>query len=268
LEENICKFVSSRRAGEELHIIHFVYEKTACFPQTFLLPATYTAAFVNAGEGRLHTPEGIHPLKAGDVFLLFAAKPYFIENTNGLQYMYISFTGTRASALMDRLRIPRQNPVYHHLGFLRLLWENAFDIATDANLDLLCEGILLYTLSNLCPTQTECESNERISGVLQVKQYVDLHFADSMLTLDAVSRTFAYNPRYLSTAFRRMMRISFTEYLTRRRLEYAVSLMKSGIENVRELSEQCGYRDPLYFSKVFRRWYGVSPKQYLLKMRI
>lgn len=267
MEENICRFVSSRQSGQELQIIHFVHEKNACFAQSFLLPAAYSVAFVTAGEGRLHTPARVHDLQEGDVFVLFSAKPYFIENGKGLQYLYISFIGTRASALMDRLRIPQQQPVFRQFAFLRPLWENALSIATDENIDLLCEGLLLYTLSNLCTSSQEAARREHASGVMQVKQYVDLHFADSSLTLAEVSRRFSYHPKYLSAAFRRLVRIGFTEYLTRRRLEYAQSLLESGIENVREAAEQCGYRDPLYFSKAFRRQYGCSPKQYLLRLR-
>lgn len=263
--ENICKFVPTRQAREEISIIHFVYEKSAHFEQKFILPAAYSVAFVTEGEGLLHTTFGKQKIAAGDVFLIFSAGAYYIENTDHLQYIYITFIGSRAPALMERLRIPRPQTVFHGMESLRPLWENAFQLVTEENIDLLCEGILLYTVSLLSPEREEAAPEQKANAILQVKMHVDNHFTDPALTLRSVSAQFAFHPKYLSAAFKKLVRVSFSEYLTQRRLEYALSLIRGGVSNVRELSEMCGYNDPLYFSKAFKRRFGLSPKQYILR---
>lgn len=262
MKENICRFVSTRSVREEINIIHFVYEKQAQFAQEFILPATYTVAFVTSGVGALHTPAAAHSIGAGDIFLLFSAKPYYIENLEELHYMYITFTGIRAPALIERLHLSPLHPVYPGHDGLRALWESAMQAATEENIDLICEGVLLYTLAHLRPEKEETAGRESSGGMLLVKQYIDQHFTDCALNLNQVSRQFAYNPKYLSMAFKKMVQVSFTEYLARRRLDYARSLIENGHENIKELSELCGYNDPLYFSKAFKKKYGVSPKQY------
>lgn len=261
--ENICKFVSTRTAREEINIIHFVYERDAHFEPRFILPAAYSVACVTEGEGKLHTPSGTQKIAAGDVFLLFSAGAYYIENKGGLQYIYITFVGSRAPALMERLRTPRAQTVYHGMEGLRPLWENAFNLVRDENIDLLCEGLLLYTVSLLCMEKNEAAQEEGVSGLMRVKQHVDNHFTDASLTLSSVSAQFAYHPKYLSGAFKKLVRVSFGEYLTQRRLEYAMKLLHGGVSSVKELSDLCGYSDALYFSKAFRKKYGLSPKQYM-----
>ena len=263
--ENICKFVSTRRAREEINIIHFVYEKSARFEQKFILPAAYSVAFVTEGAGVLHTTAGAQKIASGDIFILFSAGAYYIENTDGRQYIYITFVGSRAPGLMERLRAPRPQAVYRGMEHLRPLWETAFQLVTEENIDLMCEGILLYTVSLLCAEKEETAPDDKMSGILQVKMHVDNHFTDPALTLSAVSAQFAFHPKYLSTAFKKLVRVSFSEYLTKRRLEYARSLIRGGVSNVKELSEMCGYNDALYFSKAFKKHYGLSPKQYMLR---
>lgn len=263
--ENICKFVPTRQAREEISIIHFVYEKSARFEQKFILPAAYSVAFVTEGEGYLHTISGKQKIAAGDVFLIFSAGAYYIENTDCLKYIYITFIGSRAPGLMERLHAPRPQSVYHGMESLRPLWENAFQLVTEENIDLLCEGILLYTVSLLSPEQKEAAPDKKANGILQVKMHVDQHFTDPALSLSGVSAQFAFHPKYLSTAFKKLVRVSFGEYLTQRRLEYALSLIRGGVSNVKELSDMCGYNDALYFSKAFKKRYGLSPKQYILR---
>ena len=94
------------------------------------------------------------------------------------------------------------------------------------------------------------------------KEYIDLHYTDSALTLNSVSQRFSYNPKYFSAAFKKMVRVNFSEYLKIKRLSYAASLIESGITNIADLAELCGYKEPLYFSKSFKKQYGMSPRQW------
>ena len=263
--ENICKFVSTRKMREELNILHFVYEKNACFAPKFILPSTYSVAFVTGGTGALHTPGQTFSLANGDIFLVFPAKPYYIENTQALQYIYITFIGSRAPALIERLHAAQATPVYHGFEMLRPLWESSFSAVTEENIDMLCEGLLLYTFAHMCTEKDEPTVDDKASGMLPVKQYVDQHFTDASLTLSQVSEKFAFHPKYLSGACKTLVRLSFTAYLTERRLEYALSLIQNGVSNVRELAELCGYSDAFYFSKAFKKKYGLSPKQFMLR---
>ena len=261
--ENICKFVSTRTIREGINVIHFVYEKNAQFEPRFILPSTYSVAYVMQGKGKLHTPAGAHEIETEDIFVIFSAQAYYIENVQDLNYIYVTFVGSRAPSLMERLQLKNRKPVYRGNDFLRSLWERSFDETTEENIDMLCEGLLLYTLSHICCEKNESAGEEMTNGILAVKQYIDRYFTDASLTLNTVSQKFAYNPKYLSGAFKKMMRVSFTEYLTERRLQYAAQLIRNGMSNVGNLAEMCGYADGMYFSKVFKKKFGLSPKQYM-----
>jgi len=59
--------------------------------------------------------------------------------------------------------------------------------------------------------------------------------------------------------------VGYTEYLRNIRLKYAVSLLNHGIESVKNIAFLSGFSDPLYFSNVFKKAFGMSPKDYRKK---
>lgn len=259
---NICKFIGTQKHNDSLNIINFVYEKEANFKQENIISSTYTIGLIVNGKGNLHTHSGIFPMSKGNLFFTFPAKAYYIENLQELQYIYISFTGLRVQALMQRLSLSYAQPVYHNFGFLAESWENILNISTDSNCDLFCEALILNVFGYLCRNNEESDYHDKTNNIIRAKQYVDQNFTDCDMNLKTVSEKFSYNPKYFSAAFKKMVRINFSEYLKIKRLGYAVSLIESGITNTNDLAALCGYKEPLYFSKSFKAQYGVSPKNW------
>ncbi len=265
MDNNICKFISTTRHDEGINIINFVYERVALFDPKFNISSTYSLCLVTCGTGVLHTPMENFQIRRGDLFVLLSAKPYYIENTGALQYIYICFTGSRAPGLLDRLPVSRLSPVFHDYDFLIPIWENTIEICLDSNTDLLCEGLLLYALGFLCREKAEKVLFSKPNNLLKAKEYVDMNYTDAELTLQSVSDLFSYNPKYFSSAFKKLVRTNFSDYLHKRRLNHALMLMGSGITNVTNLAELCGYKDPLYFSRSFKKHFGCSPTLWLSK---
>jgi AraC-like DNA-binding protein len=52
------------------------------------------------------------------------------------------------------------------------------------------------------------------------------------------------------------------EYITKKRIDYALRLLSSGQFEIQEISKMCGYSDPCHFSREFKRHVGVSPREY------
>lgn len=85
------------------------------------------------------------------------------------------------------------------------------------------------------------------------------------LNLNSVAGDIHVNPSYLSSVFRREMGRSFVSYLTEVRMKKAVSLLEDTDESIQEIAYHCGFREPNYFSRIFRRTYGLSPREYRAK---
>jgi AraC-like DNA-binding protein len=263
-DKNICKFIPIRNNSSDLITINFVYE-TSYFANDFLILHTYSINIAIKGEGVLHTKLGSFELKKGDLFLTYADQPFYIENKNNFEYIYITFIGIRANALMERLKIDFRNPVISDNEELIDIWQNALSISNEKNIDLISEGMLLYTLSYICNTYEDKEKKriDEIDIILKVKKYLDDNFCNPDINLKNVSALFSYNDKYISEKFKKTIKLSFNQYLQKLRIDYSIYLMSIGIKNVNEIAKSCGYNDPFYYSKVFKKHMGVSPKQYL-----
>lgn len=67
---------------------------------------------------------------------------------------------------------------------------------------------------------------------------------------------------YLSEQFSRRAGCSIKAYVTRLRMQHACMRMNDARLSVRQVAGECGYDDPLYFSRVFKKIYGMSPQHY------
>lgn len=262
--DNICKFIPTHHISENINVLNFVYEKKAVFPKKFTAVATYSLYLVTNGTGILHTLQGKYEIKYGDLFFTFQAKPFYIENTDNLQYMYITFLGTRSSALLERLQVKANAPV--HSGYEELIsfWENALALSNMNNIDILSESVLLYTFSYICNIFEEKKENAQSANtILSIKKYLDDNYCNPEVSLKNVSELFSYNAKYISAQFKKTVKIGFNDYLRILRLEHARLLMEDGFKNVTEIANFSGYNDPLYFSKVFKSRFRVSPREFI-----
>lgn len=264
--DNICKFIRTENSAE-INILNFVYEKKAIFPQKFTIPATYSLHAVTSGVGKLHTTIKTHEIKKGDLFFTFAAKAYYIENSDNLQYIYINFSGSRAEALLDRVGAKFTSPVFPEKDHICQRWETYFDKTSEEGLDLAAEGLLLCTLSSLCRSSYEKPKKDVENGILKIKAYTDLNFTDPKLNLKSISQKFAYDPKYVSTAFPRFAKQNYTKYLRTLRLEHSKRLFESGMISIKEVANLSGYTDALYFSKIFKEYCNIPPREYIKSLR-
>ncbi|MGL4483507.1 MAG: helix-turn-helix domain-containing protein [Anaerovoracaceae bacterium] len=75
------------------------------------------------------------------------------------------------------------------------------------------------------------------------------------------------NPSYLSTHFKKETGFTFREYITRERVWRAKDLLKRTDMRLVDISITCGFEEQSYFTKVFKKATGVSPKTYRLNSR-
>jgi two-component system, response regulator YesN len=99
----------------------------------------------------------------------------------------------------------------------------------------------------------------------QVHDYIDQHYMDANLSLNEVAGQVNLSPSHFSTVFSQETGQTFKEYLTEVRIKRAKELLRSTALKSSEISYQIGYSDPHYFSYVFRKHTGLSPKEYRLQ---
>ncbi len=103
-------------------------------------------------------------------------------------------------------------------------------------------------------------SNEAFVAI--VRKYIYRNIADEALSLEMVSKHFGYSAEHFSRKFRQMTGITFQSYLGDVRMERAKELLGDPESAIAWVSAQVGFKDPAYFSKVFKKHTGLLPKEY------
>lgn len=267
-EQNICRFVPRNTNETSLHPVHFVLETQEQTYGGLRLEALYKMYYVISGRGQLHTQGEIRPLRAGDVFFSFPAEPFAIESVEDFRYMYISFLGARGNMLMEKLGISPQRHLFSDCHDLETVWRQGIDCPPELS-DMAGEGVLLLTFAYLGGRMPAFAQRDRQSGnaVSAIKRYLDERFSDPGFSLDNLSKELKYNKKYLSTVFKKHMGVGIVEYLNTVRVQHACTMIRQGFTSVSDVALRCGYPDAQYFSKVFKRKLGMSPRAYIEAVR-
>lgn len=123
------------------------------------------------------------------------------------------------------------------------------------------EMLRCYLTQVLVHAARACETRIPHEAVIKVMEYLKAHYTEP-LSLDILSRLTGYTPQYLSSLFSDEVGMSIQEFLQRLRMEEACRLLTCTDLAVAEIAATVGYQDTRHFSKVFRRYQTISPKEY------
>lgn len=103
---------------------------------------------------------------------------------------------------------------------------------------------------------------EKSKSIIEMsKDYIKENF-NRDISLDEVSRAANISPYYFSKIFKEGTGENFIEYLTAIRIEKAKELLNTTELSMKEICTMCGYSDPNYFSRSFKKNVGVTPTEY------
>ena len=100
------------------------------------------------------------------------------------------------------------------------------------------------------------------SVIRKARAYIEEHYADSNLTLHDVASHVALSNNHFCTVFSQEMGETFTEYLTATRIARARELLTDTSMRTGDIAYAVGYNDPHYFSYLFKKNTGMSPRDY------
>lgn len=93
-------------------------------------------------------------------------------------------------------------------------------------------------------------------------QFVQENYAQSDLSLQQAASCAGFSAAHFSTVFSRKMGRTFIDYLTSVRISKAKELLAGTDRKLSSIAMEVGYNDPNYFSHVFKKREGISPKEY------
>ncbi|MDE7440025.1 MAG: helix-turn-helix transcriptional regulator [Clostridia bacterium] len=130
--------------------------------------------------------------------------------------------------------------------------------------------LILASLGNLLISYVTAFGTEKqFSPVVElVRAEIAKGVSDCSFSIQDALKKLPLNYDYIRKLFKKETGATPYEYLLKERMALAQQLILSGISNkfssytISQISEACGYSEPLYFSRVFKQYFGVSPSEY------
>ena len=104
-------------------------------------------------------------------------------------------------------------------------------------------------------SQKEKQNYQRL---IQAIKYIDTHFKEN-ITLDGISQKVGYSRCYFSSIFKKCMGMSIWDYICIKRIEEALTLIKTTDKNIADIALDCGFNNAVNFNKLFKKYTNVTP---------
>jgi two-component system response regulator YesN len=96
-------------------------------------------------------------------------------------------------------------------------------------------------------------------------EFIHINYQNRVVMQDVVNKL-NYSETYLNNKFKKVVGTTFIEYLNRYRIQQALDLLRKGKYSIQDIAWKCGIGEYKYFSTVFKKYIGCSPKTYMKKI--
>lgn len=255
--------------------------------------STMEITLIMDGEGFYKINDSKHSFVGGDCFIFDSMEPHNIfstRSTSHLKYLSINFLPSFVSSLeISDFNLQYLAPFYFtdrsckipHTAYCAPMILNLFkDIQTslytkEEGYSLMVKAQLFTLLAHIAHHYqghyTSISSAKQKTPVLQdsftkVLDYIEKNLTQD-ITIDQLSQIAAMNRYYFSTFFKKHMSESPVQYITRKRINLAIQLLKNNNLSVLEVALQSGFNNAANFNRAFKQLTGYSPSEYRKKQK-
>ncbi len=230
----------------------------------------YLIHFVMEGRGVYTLSGRQHPVQKGQAFLIYPNLPidYQADLNDPWEFCWVGFNGNDARILMNATGFTPQNPVITLKDPQRMqeLLMNIYSCRGHQAHEIILMTSRLYEfIAFLIQEAGDSLASQSRSGIEHVQRACDFiasNYQESISINDIAGHTGICRSR-LYRVFMTHLSISPLQYLTEFRLREACNLMDRQKSTIKEIAYAVGFNDPLYFSTVFKKSLGQTPKEYM-----
>lgn len=224
--------------------------------------------FTEAG-GYFELNGKIYELNKGDLIYIEPGIPINVGVKNYSQHYWLHLTGKIIPEIMMSAGITKTG--IYHIGYSSNITNKFADISFFLSPEtpsgtLRCNGILLQLLSHIC-NRLDTNSNNGTANnkipdtMLGVLKYMNTFYYENH-SLEFYAKMCNMSLSTFKHTFKNTASISPSAYLNSIRMENAKRLLTTTNLSISEIALSVGFLDPLYFSKAFKKYAGISPSEF------
>lgn len=232
---------------------------------------TYKLVFVVSGRGYLIQDDNPKLLlKANDMFILFSnhRHHYWADPEDPWTIIWVAFNGADSRNLLNAIHISQTDYILRDAltdsirktmtKLIVALADETDAYRLDAVSALFCVFSKLRMNIKNSPAQSDSDEESLVAHVtafIEQNYYMDID-------MNMICNHTHYSRSYLSRTFKSEMGVTIQDFLCETRISKARNLLLETSLSIQEVAISAGFTDSLYFSKIFRKKTGYSPREY------
>lgn len=201
------------------------------------------------------------PYSVGDIVAIPPDTPHRNVSENGFTNIHLNVDNTTLPFRQPFMIQDDSNQTLLHL-FSDVHYLYRGDRADKADFLVSYGNLIVHFITSIASKH----AHQRNPIVDQIEQSILQNYTDVNYKLDEKLDAMPYCSDYLCRIFRKEKGTTPHKYLNSLRLQSAASMLRSdySTSSIAEVANLCGFRNPLYFSRLFKKKYQLSPREYAL----
>lgn len=224
----------------------------------------YHILLIDNGTCEVFHNGSTHTLTPGDLIFYAPYEEQKYSFKSDSASLWCHFTGTAVKEILNSCNMT--SGVYR-MKPSQCISESFFKLVrrfNQPNRKKIASASLLELIYNIGDIQSCDEKNDKKYALLtHTITYINMNY-NKTITLEQLAKQSGYSKTGFSHLFSEIMGTSPMKYINGIRLNTACEMLSSTNLSISNIALNCGFKDPLYFSKLFLKKYNVTPSQYRL----
>jgi len=227
-----------------------------------------------SGNGWVREPNNTFEYEAGDIVLIPQGATHMLKADNSCEskVFAIHFYATLFGGIdfLELIGFPYKLGNRHKNFYSEVTRELSREFATKSpgwtgSMISLIYSFLLHTIRNEAANFRKVANiagHEDIPRLFPVIEWIDQHLEDNLISVRDLARRVYLSETHFRRLFKQVFGTSPIKFIRNRRIDHACALLRTSKLSVKEISQQCGFNDTSFFSRVFRSVTGQTPANY------
>ena len=234
----------------------------------------YQLLYIAAGKGYFYFKGSKEPtiVTKGNMILFRPGEPqvYYYYAVDKTEVYWVHFTGWKVEEYLERYELPHDENVFY-TGvspdypwiYNQMIRELQLQRVNYEDMISLYMHHILITINRYIKEGRETK-NDTINDIERAAHYFKDNY-NKQISIEQYAAEHLMSVNWFIHSFKSVMKISPMQYIISLRIAMAKGYLENSAKNIAEISNEVGYENALYFSRLFRKYTGMTPTEYRKK---